>query len=115
MPTTRSPPSSRQLKGRDSGVCQCLGGCQAAQAVVIPLLVVFEHPGPAHFPHLIKAAEQLGVQHIGSIAAVETLDECILVRLPRLDVIDHHVMLLTPVYEDRPEELRTVIRPQHIR
>jgi hypothetical protein len=39
-------------------------------------------------PHLVEEIEEMGVENLFAIAAIEALDEGVLIRLPRLDVSD---------------------------
>ena len=50
------------------------------------LLVIFRDPQFSDFAHLLKRIEQVCVQHLLAVGAIESLDKGILVGLARLDV-----------------------------
>ena len=53
-----------------------------------PFLVVLQHPLPGNLSDLVQTSEQIDIQHLGSIRAVEALDVGILIWLARFDVVD---------------------------
>ena len=55
---------------------------------MVPLLVVFEHPGPSHFPNLLQIAEHPGIEDLCAVGPVEAFDVRVLVWLAGLDVVD---------------------------
>jgi hypothetical protein len=55
------------------------------------------------------------VQHLLAKRPVEAFDVGVLVAVARLDVLDRHCVGLGPLHEDLSQELRPVIRPQHLR
>ena len=59
-----------------------------------PLLVVFDQPLPSDLPDLVEVLEQISTEHLITERPVEPLDERILVRLARLDVLDLDIVLL---------------------
>jgi hypothetical protein len=54
---------------------------------VRPLRVVGRQPGGGHVTHLGQRGEEPGIEHLGAVGPVEALDEGVLARLPRLDVM----------------------------
>jgi hypothetical protein len=72
--------------------------------------------GSATSPHgHRRASEEVLIEHLLAIGAVESLDVGVLVRLARLDVLDRHAGLLGLLDEDLAQELRAVVRAQHLR
>lgn len=67
---------------------KCPGRRHPAEAVMIPLFVVLEHPRPAELANSIERSEKPSIEHVLSIPSVEPLDVDILVRLTWLDVFD---------------------------
>ena len=53
-----------------------------------PLLVVGDEPAVGHRADLSQRFKEIGIEHLGAIAAVEALDEGVLIRLARLDVVN---------------------------
>jgi len=58
---------------------------QASQRVVRSDLVVSAQPVVGDLPHLADRVEQVGVEHLLAVGAVEALDERVLVGLAGLD------------------------------
>jgi len=52
---------------------------------VRPLVVVTLYPFGADLPNLIEGLEYIGIQHLGTIRPIESLDEGILIGFARLD------------------------------
>ena len=61
-----------------------------------PFLVVIDHPPVCYLPHLGQGVEKVQVQHFFPIGAVKALDIGILIRLARLNVLDHHAVGFSP-------------------
>ena len=100
-----------------SSSCQHFWGglqCHPTETVVVTLFVVFKHPCPCDFTHFIQVPEQPGVQHLGPVAAVESLNIRVLIRLARFDVVNHDIVVIAPVREYLTPELRAVVRAQHL-
>lgn len=81
-------PSSGQPKSSDTGLLQGFGGRHSAESIVIPLLVILEHPRPGEFEDFIQVSEQPSLEDFLPIRSVEAFDIGILIGLARLDVID---------------------------
>jgi hypothetical protein len=64
-----------------------------------PLAVVNPEPSVGEGAQLRDGFEQVRVQHFGSVAPVEALDICVLIRLPRLDVVGRHTVFGAPINE----------------
>jgi len=84
---------------------------QFPQCVVTSLLVVLLHPPPRDLPHLIEAGEQVYAQHLSPVGAIKSFNECVLVRLSRLDVVDEYSMVITPGREVAAEKFWAVVGP----
>ena len=79
------------------------------------MLVVFDHPPVGRFTNIIDAGEQMLAQHLVAEGAVEAFDVRVLVGLAGLDVLDRHGIGLGPLHEGFAQELRAVVRAQHLR
>lgn len=66
---------------------------------MVALLVVLDHPPPRRLPDILKADEQVQVEHFLAEGAVESFDVGILIWLIRLDVVDRYTVLLEPLDE----------------
>ena len=77
-----------------------------------PLLVVFRDPQFGDFAHLLDRLEQLGVQCLLAVGAIESLDKGILVRLARLDVEQLNLLSFAPVLKSVGGKFGTVVHPQ---
>jgi hypothetical protein len=71
--------------------------------------VVGPHPSIGDLPDLIQVLEEVGVQHLLAIGAVEAFDVRVLVRLPGLDVADLDAPGAAPVLERLGHEFRPVV------
>jgi len=74
-----------------------------------PLTVVDPEPSVGEDAQLRDGFKEVRVQHLGSIAPIETLDIGVLVRLAWLDVVRRHAMLGAPVDEGLGGEFRAVV------
>ena len=81
---------------------------------MVAFLVVFEHPGPGHFPDLVEIPKKPGIENLCSIGSVEAFDIRVLVWLSGLDVVDQDAMVSAPGRKRLAQELRTVVGAQHI-
>ncbi len=70
-------------------------GRHTAKAVVWPLLVIFWDPQFGDFAYLLEGIEQVCIQHLLAIGAIESLDKGVLVRLARLDVEQLDLLFFT--------------------
>ena len=77
-----------------------------------PLLVVGNEPAIGHRADLGQRFKEMGIEHLGTIAAVEPLDEGVLIRLARLDVVQSDAALVTPIDEYLGGQLGTVVQAQ---
>ena len=76
-----------------------------------PLLVVRDEPALGQCADLRKRLEEIYIKDLRTIAAVEALDEGVLVWLAWLDVVDRNAPLLAPVDKSLGHELGTVVDP----
>jgi uncharacterized protein YaaQ len=76
---------------------------------VRPVIVVVEQPLVRELLHLLDALEEIRVEDLLAVTLVEALDECILVRLPRLDEADFDAVLCAPALERLGEKLRPIV------
>ena len=53
-----------------------------------PLLVVNDEPALGQRADLRQRLEEMRIEHLGAIAAIEALDEGILIGLSRLDIVE---------------------------
>ncbi len=74
-----------------------------------PLLVVFDQPGIRDLLHLLDRFEDVGIEDLGPIGPVKTLDEGVLVGLPRLDETELDLSLLGPADKVMARELAPVV------
>ena len=79
------------------------------------LLVVLDHPPPDRFAYVLEGGKQVLIEDFLTEGAVEAFDVGVLVRLARLDVLDGHGVGLGPLHERFAQELRAVVRAQHLR
>ncbi len=80
-----------------------------------PYLVVLDEPPGRDVPNLGECAEQVKIKHFLPIGPIESLDEGILVWLPRLDVLDEYAVRGHPLHELMAQQLRAIVDPQDIR
>ena len=73
-----------------------------------PLAVVDAEPGVGERLELRGRVEEMGVQHLSAIRAIEALDVRVLIRLARLDVVDH-APVRRPVDEGLRQKLGSVV------
>lgn len=63
-----------------------------------PCLIVFVDPAAGNLTQLIQAAEEIQIQDLIVVGPVKALDVSVLVRLSRLDIVNQHAIVLTPVH-----------------
>ena len=73
------------------------------------LLVIFRDPQFSDFAHLFERIEQVCIQHLLAVGAIESLDKGILVGLTRLDVVQLDLLLFAPFGERVGGELGSVV------
>jgi len=88
-----------------------LDGAHAAERVMWTNLVVIDHPPMRCLTYVLKACEEVLVQHLLTERAVEALDEGVLVGLARLDVSQRHAAEFGPLDKCFAQELRAIVRP----
>ena len=71
-----------------------------------PLAVVDPQPGVGQRPQLRDRLDEMRVEDLGAIAAVEPLDVRVLIRLARLDIVDRHAVGRAPIDEGLRREFR---------
>ena len=64
-----------------------------------PLTVVDAEPGVSEGAQLRDGFKEVRIEHLGSIAPIETFDVRVLIWLPGLDVVRRHAVLGAPVDE----------------
>lgn len=79
-----------------------------------PLFIVFDHPPIGGLSDLGQVTEQVEIEQFIPVGPVKTFDVGVLVRFPRLNVLDRHADGLSPCDELTAQELRAVIEPQDI-
>ena len=62
-----------------------------------PFAVVDAQPGIRQRPEFGDRLEEMGIEDLGAIAAIEAFDVCVLIGLAGLDVVDRHAVLGAPV------------------
>ncbi|WCE05185.1 hypothetical protein [Pseudoxanthomonas sp. JBR18] len=72
--------------------------------VVISVSLVVNHAAD-----FMQAGEDIRVQHVGAVGAVEVFDIGILGGIPRLDVQQLDALVLGPLFPRRTDELRAVV------
>lgn len=82
---------------------------------MLPMLVVVDEEAPRRFANVIQACEQVAIEHVLAVGAVEALDVGVLVGFAGLDVLDRHPIGLGPRGERLAQELRAVVGTQHLR
>ena len=65
-----------------------LDGCHAVEGVVLSVLVVVDEEAPRCFADIVQSGEQVAVEHILAVSAVEAFDVGVLVGFAGLDVLD---------------------------
>lgn len=78
-----------------------------------PLAVVDPQPGIRQRPQFGDRFEEMGIEDLGPIAAIEAFDVRVLIRLPGLNVVNRHAVLGAPVDEGLRREFRTVVPSEH--
>ena len=74
-----------------------------------PLAVVDPEPGVGKGAQLRDRLEEVRIQHLGSVASVETFDVRVLVRLSWLNVVRGDAVFRAPVDEGLRGEFWTVV------
>ena len=74
------------------------------------LFVVGDQPGIGQLLNLIDRIEQTGIEHFRPEAAIEALDEGVLIGLAGLDEHQPDALIPGPVYEGMRGHLWTVVR-----
>lgn len=81
---------------------------------MVSFLVVFEHPGPGHFPDLVQIPKQPGIEDFCAVGLVEAFDVRILVGLPGLNVVDLDTVVGSPSRKRLTEKFWAIVGAQHI-
>ena len=76
---------------------------------MLSVLVVVDEEVPRRFADIVQSGEQVAVEHILAVGAVEALDLSVLIRLAGLVVLDRHAIGLGEVLT---KELRAVFGAQ---
>lgn len=79
------------------------------------LRVVHLQPFLRDLPDLGQRGEDPRVEHLGAVRLVEALDNGVLVRFPRLDVMQQDPVRLTLGSQRRRDQFRAVVTPQPCR
>src|SRR5258708_22757702 len=74
-----------------------------------PLFVVLLEPHFGLFTHLVQSLKHEHVEHRLAVAAIESFNESILHRFARFNELKRHIVLLGPLRQSQPDELRTVV------
>ena len=82
----------------------------AKQRCSLDRLLTFGWVGRRQRPQFRDRFEEVGVEHLGTIAPSEALDIGILVRPARLDIVHRHAVLGAPVHEGLSGELRAGVQ-----
>ena len=77
-----------------------------------PFLVRFQQPGPGHLPDLLASPAQPGQSPRGAIAASESLDRDVRVRVAWLDGVEPTAVGPPPADEPSTEKIRAVVDAQ---
>ena len=119
------PPFLDHAAGRSRGLSIRVGheppiGSSAPSAAccdrtVATFFVVVSTPILAFSPGVVEAHEPVSIQTLGAELAIEALDEAILHRFARRDVVPFDVVLLLPSHDGVRGELGAVIADQHAR
>lgn len=80
-----------------------------------PLLIVPNHPPIDCVSEVVQVTEQVEIEQPIPVRPVKTFNVTVLVRLSRLDVLDHHAGRFSPGNEFATQELRPDIDPENIR
>jgi hypothetical protein len=78
------------------------------------VLVVVDQETPGRLTHILQSGEDVLIQHLFPIGAIEAFDERVLIRFARLDVTTGHAVGFGPLREDLAQELRAVVGAQHL-
>ena len=79
-----------------------------------PLTVVDPEPGVGEGAQLRDRFKEVRVQHLCSVAPIETFDVRVLIRLSWLDVVRGHAVLGTPIDEGLRREFGAVVGLYHM-
>lgn len=74
-----------------------------------PLLVIADHPPPRDVSNIAEIVKEVGVENLSAEGSVEALDVGILSRFSRLNMMESHSLLATPVLELLRDEFRAII------
>ena len=85
-----------------------LSGCLSAQFRVWPDVVVVVPPGAEHEPGVGQRGEQCLVEAFVAQTTIEALDEAVLHRLARRDVVPLDPALLRPAQDGRRPQLGAI-------
>lgn len=88
-----------------------IDGAHAAERVMWTNLVVIDHPLMRCLAPVLKACEEVLVQHLLTERAVEAFDGGVPVGLARLDLSQRHAAGFGPLGKCFAQELRATVRP----
>src|SRR5438309_9048303 len=94
--------------------CKVVRG-ETAKARMRPVMVVVDPPSLNDLASSVQAAEQVLVEAFVAEATIEALDEAILHRLARSDVVPFNGVILLPLQDRSGGQLRAVVADDHQR
>ena len=78
-------------------------------------IVVFPEPSLGLVSDEIKLREQISIQNLFTVDAVEPLDQSVLGRFSRLEIPDLDTVLCGPCIENGRSELRAIVHADGLR
>src|SRR5690554_1841218 len=80
-----------------------------------PVFVIVSSPVTNDFPGMGQIPEPVFVQALVSEAPIEAFDKAILSGLPRLDQLQFHPVVISPLVQRLAGELRSLVCPDSLR
>src|SRR5947209_12854772 len=94
--------------------CKLVRG-ETAKARMRPVMVVVDPPSLNDLASSVQAAEQVLVEAFVAEATIEALDEAILHRLARSNVVPFNGVILLPLQDRSGGQLRAIVANDHQR
>src|SRR3990167_2471104 len=77
--------------------------------------VVIFHPFIAEFPHLFEVSEEISIQNIFAVSAIQSLHITILHRFAGLDKLKLYLLLVAKCFQGVADKFGTVIYADRLR
>ena len=77
-------------------------------------LVVFGDPSTCDLADLVKRFEHVSIKSLVPVGSIEAFDECVLIRLARLDVVEPNALVSAPTGKHLREVFRAVVQADRV-